>query len=59
MTNPERLAVEERRAKFRGFHNVNHYLTLAAEALTRPRTPHWVYREYRAIFNGEMWRKQR
>jgi hypothetical protein len=59
MSDPERLALEERRATFRGFRGVNHFLHLAAKALEMARPPGWVWREYRAIFKGEMWRKQR
>lgn len=46
------------RARFRGFTDVGQYLTLAARALQHPPYPAWPWREYRAIFMGEMWRRR-
>ena len=49
------MRIEDDRAHFRGFRDADHYLTLAEQALERPTPPKWVWREYRAIFQGKMW----
>lgn len=44
------------RARWRGFRDAAHYLDLAGNLLAKEgRLPGWVYREYRAIYRGEMW----
>ena len=48
------MNIHDVRAKMRGFRNADHYLNLADQALTRPRPPRWVWREYRAIYQGQM-----
>lgn len=49
-------ALTDTRARFRGFRDASHYLTLATKALELPPPlPRWVWREYRAIFGGKMW----
>jgi hypothetical protein len=52
------MNVHDVRAKMRGFRNADHFLNLAESAMARPRQPVWVWREYRAIYQGQMWLKR-
>ena len=54
----EPVNLQDLRAQYRGFTDAGEYLTLAARALQHRPYPRWPYREYRAIFQGEMWRRQ-
>lgn len=53
------MTIHDTRARHRGFSDAGQYLTMALRALDAPtKTPRWVWREYRAIYEGEMWRRQ-